>query len=119
MPKAVPVYRRLTCRGPRGSSTARAVPGSCRGSTAASPIGSPPRVAAPRSLASCRLPPPEIPVQRNLGMALYVVAHKQRGRLVDLDAHLAVGAAELSAESGLPMADSVILATARAEGAVL
>ena len=43
----------------------------------------------------------------------------QRGRVVDLDAHLAVAAAELSAESGLPMADSVILATARAEGAVL
>ena len=51
--------------------------------------------------------------------ALYAVAHMQRGRVVDLGAHLAVAAAELSAESGLPMAACVILATARAEGAVL
>ena len=43
----------------------------------------------------------------------------QRGRVVDLDGNLAVAAAELSAESGLPMADSVILATARAEDATL
>ena len=43
----------------------------------------------------------------------------QRGRVIDLDAHLAVAAAELSAESGLPMADCMILATARREGAVL
>ena len=51
--------------------------------------------------------------------ALYAVAHMQRGRVVDLGAHLAVAAAELSAESGLPMAACVILATARAEGAAL
>jgi len=60
-----------------------------------------------------------IRVQRDLDAALYAVAHMQRGRVVDLDAHLAIAAAELSAESGLPMADSVILATARAAGAVL
>ena len=60
-----------------------------------------------------------IRLQRDLDAALYAVAHMQRGRVVDLDAHLAVAAAELSAESGLPMADSVILATARAVGAVL
>ncbi|MDE2796515.1 MAG: type II toxin-antitoxin system VapC family toxin [Gemmatimonadota bacterium] len=60
-----------------------------------------------------------IRLQRDLDAALYAVAHMQSGRVVDLDAHLAVAAAELSAESGLPMADSVILATARREDAVL
>ena len=60
-----------------------------------------------------------IRIQRDLDAALYAVAQMQRGRVVDLDAHLAIAAAELSAESGLPMADSVILATARAAGAVL
>ena len=58
-------------------------------------------------------------LQRDLDAALYAVAQMQRGRVVDLDAHLAVAAAEVSAESGLPMADSVILATARREGATL
>ena len=57
--------------------------------------------------------------QRDLDSALYAVAQMQRGRVIDLDANLAVAAAELSAESGLPMADSIILATARAHEAVL
>ena len=56
---------------------------------------------------------------KDLDAALYAVAQMQRGRVVDLDAHVAVAAAELSAESGLPMADSIILATAGAEDAVL
>ncbi len=43
----------------------------------------------------------------------------RRGRVVALGADLAVAAAELSADSGLPFADSVILATARAEDATL
>ena len=60
-----------------------------------------------------------IRLQRDLDAALYAVAQMQRGRVIDLDAHLAVAAAELSADSGLPMADSVILATARREGATL
>ena len=60
-----------------------------------------------------------IRVQRHLDAALYAVAHMQRGRVIDLDAHLAVAAAELSAESGLPMADSVIMSTARREAATL
>jgi len=60
-----------------------------------------------------------IRLQRDLGAALYAVAQMQHGQVVDLDANLAVAAAELSAESGLPMADSVILATARAEDATL
>ena len=60
-----------------------------------------------------------IRLQRDLGAALYAVAQMQRVRVVDLDANLAVAAAELSAESGLPMADSIILATARFEDATL
>ncbi len=60
-----------------------------------------------------------IRVQRDLDAALYAVAQMQCGRIVDLDAHLAIAAAELSAESGLPMAESVILATARRESATL
>ena len=42
-----------------------------------------------------------------------------RGRAVDLDAKLAVEAAILSAKHRLPMADSIILATARQHGATL
>lgn len=60
-----------------------------------------------------------IRLQRDLGAALYAVAQMQRGRVVDLDANLAIAATELSAESGLPMADSIILATARSEDATL
>lgn len=57
--------------------------------------------------------------QRDLDSALYAVAQMQRGTVIDLDANLAIAAAELSAESGLPMADSIILATARAHEATL
>ena len=57
--------------------------------------------------------------QRDLDSALYAVAQMQRGRVIDLEANLAIAAAELSAESGLPMADSIILATAHAHEAVL
>ena len=60
-----------------------------------------------------------IRLQRDLDSALYAVAQMQRGTVVDLDANLAIGAAELSAESGLPMADSIILAAARRYDAVL
>ncbi len=57
--------------------------------------------------------------QRDLDSALYAVAQMQRGTVIDLDANLAIAAAELSTESGLPMADSIILATARAHEATL
>ena len=57
--------------------------------------------------------------QRDPGAALYAVAQMKRGRIVDLDGNLAVAAAGLSAEAGLPLADSVILATSRQEEAVL
>lgn len=51
--------------------------------------------------------------------ALRVVAAMQRGELVDLDAELALEAARTAHELKLPMADAVILATARVSGATL
>jgi predicted nucleic acid-binding protein len=58
-------------------------------------------------------------VQRDTESALRAVSQMKRGHVVDLGADLAIAAAELSAESSLPLADSVILATARAAGATL
>jgi predicted nucleic acid-binding protein len=57
--------------------------------------------------------------QRNEGDALQAMALMQQGRVVDLDGSLALSAARISADLKLPMADSLILATARAHGAVL
>jgi len=45
--------------------------------------------------------------------AIQAVAAMQRGLVVDLDSTLAIAAAQLSHAHRLPMADSVILATAR------
>ena len=49
--------------------------------------------------------------------ALQAVAAMQKGTLVDLNVSLAVDAATLSLKYGLPMADSIILATGRAHEA--
>lgn len=57
--------------------------------------------------------------QRGEGEALKAVAHMQQGRVVDLDSVLAVSAARLSVDLKLPLADSVILATAHASDAVI
>jgi predicted nucleic acid-binding protein len=57
--------------------------------------------------------------QRNETAALQAVAVMQQGRVVDLDADIALRAARISVDHQLPMADSVILATARAFGATL
>ena len=51
--------------------------------------------------------------------ALDAMALMQQGNIVDLDATLAMSAARLSLELKLPMADSIILATARASEATL
>lgn len=51
--------------------------------------------------------------------ALEAVAVMLQGRVVELSATLAIEAARLSAESRLPLADAVILATARSERSVL
>ena len=57
--------------------------------------------------------------QRGDGAALQAVAAMQEGAVVDLDARIAIAAAKLSADAKLPLADSVVLATARAHGATL
>jgi len=51
--------------------------------------------------------------------ALEAIAVMLQGRMVELPAGLALDAAKLSLETGLALADSIILATARAEDAVL
>jgi predicted nucleic acid-binding protein len=57
--------------------------------------------------------------QRSEGDALQAVAVMQQGLVVDLDGMLALNAAKLSVDLRLPMADSIILATARWYNAVL
>jgi len=57
--------------------------------------------------------------QRNTRAALEAVAILRQGRSVDLTANLAIAAANLSHREKLPMADSIIIATARAEDAVI
>lgn len=57
--------------------------------------------------------------QRSEDAALRAVAQMRQGRVVDLDTALALRAARLSVEYGLPMADSMILATARQHEATL
>jgi len=51
--------------------------------------------------------------------AIQVAAVMQRGLVIDLDSRLAIAAAQLSHALRLPMADSIILATARAHQARL
>ncbi len=57
--------------------------------------------------------------QRDESTALEVAAVMQQGTVVELEATIALNAARLSVELGLPLADSVILATARQFGAEL
>ena len=57
--------------------------------------------------------------QRGEGEALQAAALMQQGAVEELDAPLALAAGKLGAELRLPLADAVILATARQRGAVL
>jgi predicted nucleic acid-binding protein len=57
--------------------------------------------------------------QRGQDQGLQAVAVMQQGTVVDLNTEIALSAAKLSIESQLPLADSVILATARSFGATL
>jgi predicted nucleic acid-binding protein len=57
--------------------------------------------------------------QRGEGPALQAVALMQQGQVIDLDGPLALLAAKLSADEKLPLADSVVLATARRHEAAL
>jgi predicted nucleic acid-binding protein len=52
-------------------------------------------------------------------VALDAAAIMMQGKVVELDAMLALDAARLSLDTGLAMADAVILATARADDAAL
>ena len=57
--------------------------------------------------------------ERSEAQAVKAVAHMQQGEVVDLDAKLAAYAARLSLQVKLPMADSIIYATARIHEAIL
>ena len=57
--------------------------------------------------------------ERGETQALKAVAHMQLGEVVDLDSKLAIHAARLSLQAKLPMADSIVYATARASEATL
>lgn len=57
--------------------------------------------------------------QRGESDALQAVALMQQGSVVDLTIHLALEAARTSVALGIPMADSIILATAQSAGAML
>lgn len=57
--------------------------------------------------------------QREEGEALQAIAFMQQGTVVELTSNLAIEAAKLSFEENLPLADSVMLATSRAYGAIL
>ncbi len=57
--------------------------------------------------------------QRSENDALQVVAVMQQGKIAELDSRTALTAARMSIDHQLPMADSVILATARLNSAVL
>ncbi len=57
--------------------------------------------------------------QRGTGDALQAVALMQQGTVVDLDATLALSAATVGLEHRLPLADSIVYATARQVRGVL
>jgi len=57
--------------------------------------------------------------QRDETAAIQAAALMRQGRVIALDGSLAMAAAKLSVDLSLPMADSIILATAREFGATL
>jgi toxin FitB len=57
--------------------------------------------------------------QRGENDALQAAAVMQQGTIVELSASLALSAARISLDEKIPMADSMMLATARAHGATL
>ena len=57
--------------------------------------------------------------QRGEGSALQAIALMQQGRVIELTTAIALAAAHISAEYAIPMADSIILATARSHEATL
>lgn len=57
--------------------------------------------------------------QRSENEALQVAAVMQQGKVAEMDSTVALSAARISTDHQLPMADSVILATARLNNATL
>ncbi|ODS32478.1 MAG: PIN domain protein [Candidatus Scalindua rubra] len=57
--------------------------------------------------------------QRDENAALQVVALMKQGKVLDLDTSIALSAAKLGLEYKLPLADSIVLATARANDAIV
>ena len=57
--------------------------------------------------------------QRNERAALEAISVLQHGQLIELTASLAIAAAQITQHEKLPMADSIILATARAQNATI
>lgn len=57
--------------------------------------------------------------QRDEDAAIQAISVMQQGTVVDVTLEIALTAAQLAAETRLPMADSIILATARLSGATL
>jgi predicted nucleic acid-binding protein len=51
--------------------------------------------------------------------ALQAIAAMQKGKIIDLNANIAMDASKLSLQHNLPMADSIILATARVYDCVI
>ena len=58
-------------------------------------------------------------IERDHDQAIRAIGAMLQGTVVDLDASIALSAAEISVENRLPMADSIILATARLHGATV
>ena len=57
--------------------------------------------------------------ESNENKALQAAVAMQKGKVVDLTAMLAINASKLSLQHGLPMADSIILATAQVFNATI
>lgn len=57
--------------------------------------------------------------QRDEDMALEAIAHMEQGRVIPLDNGLAIDAAYYAVRQKLPLADSIIYATARKHDAVI
>lgn len=57
--------------------------------------------------------------QRDEGVALAAIAHMQQGKVIPLDSGLAIDAATCGVQYKLPLADSIIYATAQRHNAQL
>ncbi|MBI5412738.1 type II toxin-antitoxin system VapC family toxin [Candidatus Peregrinibacteria bacterium] len=61
----------------------------------------------------------KILLEKDEHTALHVIAHMKLGKIIDMDLEIALKAAQLSGKHQLPMADSIILATAQKHNATI